>query len=385
MVKTALTFIIIVHSLIHLLGFIKAFNLAQVNQLTGEISKGTGLFWLLATVLFLVMITLYLLNSDLWWMVGAVAVILSQILIILSWSDAKYGTIANIILIVPIIAAFAGQLPNSYQNRFEVEVKEGLNRYPRQELLKEEDMVHLPQPVQKYIRYSGAIGKEKLHNFRAVFQGQFKTKPDSEFLDIRAVQYNFFDDPARIFYMDSNMFGLPVEGLHMYIDATASMQIKLAYLLQVVNARGPEMNQGETVTMFNDICFLAPAALVDKNIEWEPIDSTTVRAAFTNQGNTISALLFFNEKGELVNFFSEDRFESADGNDFKNYRWSTPLTDYKNFGGRKLASHGEAIWHKPEGEYTYAKFNLVDIKYNVTEYIGMDAVPSPSELTKTSN
>lgn len=30
-----------------------------------------------------------------WWMVGALAVILSQIIVLRSWSDAKYGTIAN--------------------------------------------------------------------------------------------------------------------------------------------------------------------------------------------------------------------------------------------------------------------------------------------------
>jgi hypothetical protein len=98
--------------------------------------------------------------------------------------------------------------------------------------------------------------------------------------------------------------------------------------------------------LFNDMCFLAPGALIDENIEWEAIDSTTAKATFTNQGNTIKATLYFNDKGELVNFSSEDRAESADGKTFTHYRWTTPLSNYRNFDGRKLASYGEAIWHK---------------------------------------
>jgi hypothetical protein len=44
------------------------------------------------------------------------------------------------------------------------------------------------------------------------------------------------------------------------------------------------MNQGETVTMFNDMCLLAPAALLDVAVVWEEIGSQRVRGAFTNAG-----------------------------------------------------------------------------------------------------
>ncbi|MDR8389826.1 hypothetical protein NC796_01670 [Aliifodinibius sp. S!AR15-10] len=250
MTKILFLSVAVVHGLIHLLGFVKAFNLASVEQLTQEISKPAGMFWLLAALLFLTTGILYVLKNDSWWMVGAAAVIISQALIISSWRDAKYGTIANLILIVPIIIAFVGQLPTSYENRFKSEVKKGLSRYSTPELLTEDELVHLPPPVQKYIRYCGAIGKEKLHNFRAEFQGKFKTSPDSDFQDIRAVQYNFFDEPTRAFYIESSMYGLPISGLHKYVGPNATMQIKVASLLQVVDAKGPEMNRSERLLQF---------------------------------------------------------------------------------------------------------------------------------------
>jgi len=363
-----LILIIIIHGLIHLLGFIKAFNLAQVNQLNLNISKPFGLIWLLAAALFILTAIFYFLEKDWWWIIGSTAIIISQIIIIISWNDAKFGTIVNLILLIPLVIAYANYQPTSFKNIFRAEVEKGLKRFSSQDLLTEEDIKHLPTPIQKYLVYTGSLGKEKLQNFKAISTGGIKPKPEFDFLDFKSVQYNFFDKPTRAFYIESKMYGLPFDGLHLYVGPIATMQIKIASLFQIVDAKGNEMNKGETVTMFNDMCIFAPASLISKNIEWETIDSLTVKARFTNQGNTINAILYFNKKGELINFSSYDRYESADGKVYKNYEWTTPINNYKDFNGRKSASYGEAIWHKPDGEYCYGKFNIIEIEYNCREY-----------------
>jgi hypothetical protein len=97
------------------------------------------------------------------------------------------------------------------------------------------------------------------------------------------------------------------------------MEIKIAGLFRVVDAKGFEMNRGETVTIFNDMCLLAPSTLTDRRIEWEIIDPRCVKAIFTNGEISIVATLIFNEKGEIINFISPDRYETADGKNYKNY------------------------------------------------------------------
>ncbi len=360
--------LMLVHGLIHLLGFVKAFDLLKVAKLTQNISKPVGILWLLAMLLFVISAILYYFDKDYWWIAGTAAVIISQILIILFWKDAKFGTIANVILIIPLLMSCAEYLPTSYKNVFKNEVEKGLKRYQQQSVLTNEDIKHLPLPVQKYIIYSGAIGKEKVQNFKSVYKGSFKVRPDSDYLNIVSTQYNFYDEPTRVFYIKSKLYGIPFDGLHIYVGPDATMRIKVASLMQVVDAKGPEMNKGETVTLFNDMCVMAPATLIDKNIEWKTIDSLTVKAKFTNQGNTITAILFFNAKGELVDFSSKDRYESADGKIYNNYEWTTPMKDYKEIDGRKIASYAELNWHKPDGKYCYGKFELVSIEYNCKEF-----------------
>lgn len=253
---------------------------------------------------------------------------------------------------------------------FRIEVLEGLSRVKNYspEVLTESDIQHLPVLVQKYIRISGSLGKKKIINFRAEFKGGIRSKPGDDFMKLNSVQYNFMDNPTRIFYIVAKKKGIPAKGIHVYKNAKASMLIKLLGLFTVVDAKGKEMDKGETVTVFNDICFMAPAALIDRNIEWKEIDDKSVEAKYTNGDITICATLFFNDNGELINFISSDRFETTDGKNYYNYPWLTPVTSYKDINGFKLPSGAKLIYEHPEGEFCYGEFELVRIEYNCREF-----------------
>jgi len=97
MMKTAFIIFMVLHGLIHLLGFLKAFELAKVKELKMPITKASGIIWLITSILFIITVTLYLLNTGLYLGFGVSGVILSQTLIWRDWEDAKYGTIPNLI------------------------------------------------------------------------------------------------------------------------------------------------------------------------------------------------------------------------------------------------------------------------------------------------
>lgn len=234
----------------------------------------------------------------------------------------------------------------------------------KNEILTDEDIQHLPGIVKKYLHYSGSVGKEKVLNFRAEFEGGIRSGSGEEFMPLRSVQYNFTDNPARLFYIVAKKNGIPAKGIHIYNNQKAIMLIKIFGLFTVVDAKGKEMDQGETVTLFNDMCFMAPASLIDKNIEWKEVDNKTVDAKFLNGNITISATLYFNEEGELINFLSNDRFETTDGKNYQNYPWLTPVTQYSNVNGYRLPSHAKLIYKHPDEDFCYGEFKLKNIEYN---------------------
>lgn len=361
MLKIFLLIVLFIHGLIHILGFLKAFQFVEINQLTQNISKPMGIFWLAAVILFLAAAIQIISNQDLWWITALAAVILSQILLILFWQDAKFGTIANIIVLLSVITGYGFW---SFEKNFKEDFNNRLKRDSnfQKDLITEKDIEHLPAPVQKYLRYTGVLNTEKISNVKIIFDVEMREK-GKDWFKATSVQYNFYDKPARLFYMNAKMFGIAVPGYHRYVDAKATMDIRLFGLFPIVKQAGEIMNKTETVTFFNDMCLMVPATLIDKRIQWKPIDSLTSKAIFTNSGISISAILYFNEVGQLTNFTSDDRTAV---NDMKQYRFSTPVSEYKNINGINVPTYGEAIWHYPDGKFTYGKFSLKTINYNVS-------------------
>jgi hypothetical protein len=364
----AFCLILLLHALIHLMGFVKAFGYAELPQLKCPIPRPVGLLWLLATLLLVSALLLFIGHSGVWWFAAAAGTVVSQIVIILSWKDARFGTILNFLILVPVVVAFTGSLPSSLQNRYRAESEKRLTGNPQMQMVTEEDIRHCPPQVQRYLRYAGVIGKPMVRNFRARFRGEMKRTVGGSWMEIHASQYDFFDDPARIFYIEGSLFGVPFNGLHCYRGGEARMEISVAALVPVADARGEKMNRSETVTFFNDMCLIAPATLVDTSIRWEQIDPSSVKAVFSNGGNTITATLIFGENGELMNFSSDDRYLSPDGVSYENYPWETPVLSYGDFGNRTVADEAEAKWLMPEGDYLYARFTLESVEYNCTDF-----------------
>jgi hypothetical protein len=364
--RFALAVLIGLHGVIHLLGFAKAWGLAELAQLSRPISRPAGVLWLLCAAAFLSAAILLWQGHGSWWRPALPAVAVSEFVILLAWRDARFGTIANLILVLPVMAAYLETRPASYGNRFRAAVREELARVRDAGLVTEEDLNHLPPPVRNYVVFTGAVGKPRIHNFRAVFEGEFRNGLDSPWMKFTSEQYNFVDPPARLFRMRASRYGIPMEALHMFRGDAATMQIKVASLLQVVDARGAQMNQAETVTLLNDMCLLAPAALIDRErILWETDGPFSAVAKFSHLGITVTARLEFAASGELTGFVSNDRFLSTDGKHMENLPWSTPVKSYREVAGRRVAGYGEAVWLRPEGEFTYGKFRLVTIEYNL--------------------
>lgn len=236
---------------------------------------------------------------------------------------------------------------------------------PAERILDARAIRTLPEPVRRYIAYSGALGRPVPWNLRVAFDAVMRRKPGDKGMRAQSVQINFFDPPSRSFFMRARMFGLPVQVLHRYADAEAAMQVRVLGLFNMVDIRSHELFKAECVTVLNDLCCFAPGRLVDPRLRWKALDAHSAEAAFTNQGLTVKARLKFNAAGELVDFVSDDRYAlQADGS-LKNFRFSTPLTQHRDYGGIRLGGYGDAIYDYPEGPFVYGSFDLKSVEYNL--------------------
>lgn len=276
------------------------------------------------------------------------------------------------VIIVIAIGSLLFYLSQGIKRAYEKEVHTRLHRSASSEnsIITEDDIKHLPKPVQKYLTYVGAVGKERVKCVKMTAKAEMKLDPKRDWVKCEIEQYNFFDHQiARLFYIKTKMLGIPVLGLHCYTEKEARMLIKVAGLITVLDAGGPEMRIGDTTTLFNDMCAFAPATLIDERIKWEEIDDFSAKATFEAYNTKVTATLYFNDVGQLINFISDDRYYIPINGSSKKAVWSTPLAKYEERGGLRLATYGEAVWKFVEGDYCYAKFtNVSDVKYNTDAY-----------------
>ena len=364
--RWALIGLLTLHGLIHLMGFVKAFGYAELPQLTQPISRAWGGLWLLAGGLVGATAVMLALGTRTYWIVGALALLVSQVLVMTAWRDAWAGTAANVVLLLVVAHGLLTEGPWSFHAQYLRDVEAGLSRSVAATRVTEADLAPLPEPVRRYLRVTRAVGQPRVQSYRIRFSGRIRSAPKAAWMPFEAEQQSFADEPTRLFLMRARMFGVPVQAFHRLIGGHATMQVKAAGVVPVADAPGDEMDRAETVTLFPDMCILAPGTLVWPDIPWGPVDGSTARARFTLRGHTITATLFFDTEGRLVNFESDDRSRSTPDGTITTSRFSTPLRDYRDFGPLHLAGYGEARWRLPEGEFTYGEFTLREVDINAT-------------------
>ncbi len=364
--RTALFVLLLAHGLIHFLGLARGLGLAELPELTQDISPRAGILWGIAGTALIVTAVLAVAAPRWWWALALPALLLSQAMVVSTWADSRFGTVPNVLILVLAVHAFAAHGPWSLRAAWERSVRETAGPVVPSGVVTEAELEPLPAPVRRFLRRAGAVGAPRVGSFRATWRGRIRGGPEEPWMTFTAEQVNVVDPPARSFFMDARRGGLPVDVFHAYRDGAATMTVRLVSLVPMVRASGPELTRAETVTLLNDLALLAPGALLDAGARWEHVDDRTARVALTVGAHTVSADLFFDEAGDLVDFVSDDRLmASADGATLTPVRWSTPISTHRDFGGRRAPTVGTGVWHPGGGApWGYIELELTGLEMN---------------------
>jgi len=228
----------------------------------------------------------------------------------------------------------------------------------------EDDIRDLPEPVQRYLRYTGIIGRQRAAFVRLKQTGAMRPKPDGKWFPLKAEEYYTVDNPG--FVWKGRMAIAPLisaEAQDMYLNGQGNMHVKLISAINIVNAKGKDMDEASLMRYFNEMQWF-PSSLVSGNVKWEAIDANSARSTLTDRDMTVSALFCFDKEGKITNFIAE-RGRSTDGGKVVRTTWSTPISEYGTYGnGLRLPSKGEAIWHLDSGEFSYIKLEITEVEYD---------------------
>lgn len=243
----------------------------------------------------------------------------------------------------------------------------------------EGDLVGLPEPARRYLRFMGVPGRPRDWSFLARFRGRFR-RPGLPWMPCEAWQFNASRPVIRLFHMRIDFgFVLPMVGQDTYVGGRGAMHGRLLGLVPVADGDGPEFDMGELVTYLNDALVLSPSMLLTEAVTWREVDDSCFDITITDAGNTVAARVWVDDRGAMCDFSTEDRWCDLPGGLVRT-RWTTPIEGWRAHGSRRLITRASAVWHLEDGTLPYIEgtFEPSSIRYDVDPRAGSARAPSPT-------
>lgn len=363
--RIALIICIGIHASIHVFGFLKAFDISEFNAISQPISKTFGLVWLLAFVLFVITITLMIFQSNYWFVTGFLAVMASQVLIFNYWSDAKYGSLVNLIILASVILAYAGFSFNekiAEERKTLFENSQSVTDKP----IPIESVSELPGVVKKWLTHSGAFGKRQISNVHLIQELQLKLSPDQEAWNKgKAEQYFTIHPPGFNWHINTKMNSVfNVAGRDKFEKGHGEMSIKLLSIIPVAEAKNNDKVDQATLQRFLAEIVWFPSASLSSYIKWESLDDYSARATMAYEEVKGSGVFHFDEKGNFRKFTAM-RYQDSKASE--PIEWTVIATQTEGRNGIKIPVECQVSWLLENGKWNWLKLKIKDIQYNVKE------------------
>ncbi|MCA9955031.1 MAG: hypothetical protein KC434_09945 [Anaerolineales bacterium] len=349
---------VIVHGLIHLLGFVAYWPLAEIAELPYKTSllngrlalgqSGMRLFsvlWLLVAV-GLVVSTVSLVLDQSWWlplMLAAVAV--SLIITVLDWSNAFRGAILSLLLLVPLLV-IVGLRQQPWPFPAYPQTSQPLNTVAIPE--------NLPAPVTRY--FETVLGNKVPVVETAVVTGHGQLRFNGITFPHR-LRFTYDVNQGYRHYIESTIFGWPLLKVNEhYLDGKGRMELPFG-----VVENEPKIDLAANLGFWGEAIWFPSLYLTDPRVRWEAIDATTARLIVPFGAEEDSFTVFFDPATGLIDHMEAMRYREA--TDTEKILWQlTPLA-WETYHGIQIPSRSSVTW-ADEGT-PWLVIELDDVVYNV--------------------
>jgi hypothetical protein len=232
----------------------------------------------------------------------------------------------------------------------------------QQRIVTDEMISHLPEPVRRYMKYTGVVGQPWIENVWLKQVGRFRQGLEKPWMPMAAEQTYTTDPAGFVWNAKFKMAGIPLmRAVDTYKNGKGHMFGKLARIITIFDVRGAELDQGTMLRYLGEMTWF-PIAFLGENISWESRDDNSAHVIFTDCGKSVRGIMHFDEKGRFTNFTTK-RYRAVDGG-FSLDPWTTPMTEYGVRGGLNLPVKAQAVWNLPSGDFPYIDLEITKVVYN---------------------
>lgn len=356
--------LVIIHGLVHLLGFVAYWPLAELAELPYKTSLlgsrwpvGPGgmrffsVLWL-ATAVSFTAAGISLLNGRSWWLpVMLAAVVLSLVITALDWRNAFRGTILSLLMLVPVLLVWGLRVqPQPFTPFPEPTQRQTAVALP----------IDLPAPVARY--YKTVMGDEMVPVETAVITMRGHLRFAGITFPAR-LRFTHQAGQGYRHYIEATLFGRPLLKVNeRFLDG----QARLALPMGVVQNE-PKVDMAANLGLWGESVWLPSIYLTDPRVRWEGLDETTARLIVPFGSDEDSFTVYFDAETGLIRRMEAMRYRDADSTE-KILWWFEPL-GWTEFNGVLIPSSAAVTWADEGTPWLVADVEALVYNVDVQHYI----------------
>lgn len=233
--------------------------------------------------------------------------------------------------------------------------------FNRGELIEEKNLKGLPAPVQRWLKISGVVGKEKSRTVRVKQKIAMRLEEGKPWMPAEAEQFFAVDEPGFVWKVRVKMAPLLyLTGRDMYYGGHGYMKIKILSLFTVADAAaGKEIDQSTMLRYLGESASF-PSMALSPYIKWEAIDDYSARAVMSYQGITASGVFTFDDEGNMACYRAK-RYMNNKGSYVLGDFYAV-MSGHKDIKGIRIPTRWEAGWKLESGDFTWFKSELTEVE-----------------------
>ena len=272
-------------------------------------------------------------------------------------------------IIVMYLAIPGGRLWNQYLADVKSSLIETNRQGSIQSIFTEDYVAELPALLRQHIINGGYMGKPSMDNMLIYFHNtKFRISAGKKPIKIKFMQVNFVNRPDRHAFLTGRIAGIPLHAKDSVLDGFGSMTGVLAKQFQLFCSTGPEMNQGQLITVLADAVYM-PSLFLQEYVSWTVVDDCTIEGEISWKGVTAKGRFTFDNNGNIIRFDTNDRYMDENGKGSSLVPWYVTYFDYKEQNGYFQPGSVSVNWILSDGDDTYFVSDHIEVQYSINEAI----------------
>ncbi len=219
--------------------------------------------------------------------------------------------------------------------------------------------VDLPPPVARY-RELAVGNRAPVGSLRLSHGGTFRMSPGASPKPIRGTQV-FSADPPGFCWLGTIHIapGVWVHARDMLLRAEGSMLVLIDDTVTLVDARGPELDQGAALRLLAEMAWYPTALFDERSVTWRAIDADHALATLQIGALAVSGTFEFGPDGLPLSMMAQRHMDKGGLR-----AWRGTYRDWRSVSGMLVPFEAEVTWQLDSGPYTYAHWTVDSLEYD---------------------